>query len=59
MTELLYTDLDAYIDFICETREDLLIDEFVRQRIYSIYNHYMEKENLSQAIYYLSFDEKN
>lgn len=52
MTDSLYTDLDAYIDYIQTTREDLLIDESVRQGIHDIYDYYMEKENLSQAIYY-------
>lgn len=56
ITDFLYTDLDAYIDYLQETRDDLLIDESVRQQIYSIYNYYMETENLSRAICYLEHE---
>lgn len=42
ITDYLYTDLDAYIDFLQETRSDLSIDDTVRRRIHEIYNHYQE-----------------
>lgn len=54
VTDYLYTDLDAYIAYIQETREDLVIDDQIRQRIHNIYKYY--KENLGELIYYRSIE---
>ena len=52
VTDLFYTDLDAYIDWFLTTRTDIYFDEQVGQRIRNIYNYYKEKENLADAFYY-------
>lgn len=52
VTDLFYTDLDAYIDYFLTTREDIYFDEQIRERVHNIYNYYKDKENLSKAIYY-------
>lgn len=50
VTDYLYTDLDAYIDYVQKIRDDLRIDEQTRQQIRDIYNYY--KENMESQIYY-------
>ena len=45
MTELFYTDLDAYID-VFVTGNSLCIDETIRQRLHNIAQYYKERENL-------------
>ena len=52
VTDLFYTDLDAYIDWFLTTRTDIYSDEQVRQRIRNIYDYYKVKENLTNAFYY-------
>lgn len=42
ITDLLYTDLDAYLDFVQDTRKDLKLDDTVRRNIHEIYDHYRE-----------------
>lgn len=54
VTELLYTDLDAYIRFLQETRTDITIDEKARERICSVWEYYRDPENLSKALGYLT-----
>ena len=52
VTDYFYTDLDAYIDYVQETRTDLLVDEQIRRRIHILYDYY--KENLGKSICYHS-----
>lgn len=52
VTDLFYTDLDAYIDFFLTTRSDIHFDEQIRKRVHSIYDYYKVKENLTDAFYY-------
>ena len=52
VTDLFYTDLDAYLDYFLTTRTDIYSDEQVRQRIRNIYDYYKVKENLTNAFYY-------
>lgn len=50
MTDCFYTDLDAYLDFLQETRSDLKIDEQVRREIHQIYDEC--RTHLGEWIYY-------
>lgn len=50
VTDYFYTDLDAYIDYVQKTRDDLVIDDQIRQRIHVIYDDY--RENLGSLICY-------
>ena len=52
MTDLFYTDLDAYIEYYLTTRSDIYFDEQIRKRVHSIYDYYKVKENLTDAFYY-------
>lgn len=52
VTDLFYTDLDAYLDYFLTTRTDIYMDEQVRQRVRSIYDYYKLKDNLTDAFYY-------
>lgn len=46
-TEFFYRDLDAYLDYFLTTRSDLFCDDQTRMRIHTIYDYYMNPENLS------------
>lgn len=47
MTDLFYTDLDAYLDdFVSAYGGDVYVDEQVRQRVRNIYDYYRNPENL-------------
>lgn len=50
VTDYFYTDLDAYMDYVEQTREDLQIDDRIRQQIRSVYDYY--RKNLGALIYY-------
>ncbi len=52
MTDLFYTDLDAYIDYNLSVNEHIYCDDQVRQRVHNIYDYYKDKENLESAFYY-------
>lgn len=52
MTDLFYTDLDAYIDYFLTTREDIYFDEQIRRRVHNIYDYYRDKETLGSQFYY-------
>ena len=51
-TDLIYTDLEAYLDFYLTTRTDVYCDEAVRQRVRNVYDFFQKKENVSELIYY-------
>ena len=47
VTDLFYTDLDAYIDDFLATPQALYCDENVRERVHNIYEYYKNHENLT------------
>ena len=52
VTDLFYTDLDAYLDYFLTTRNDIYCDEQVRQRVHNIYDYYTDPENLGSLMHY-------
>lgn len=56
-TDLIYTDVDAYIDYFLTTRTDVYCDDQIRQRVRNIYDFYQDKENIRQMYGYLEFPE--
>ncbi|MDO5152066.1 MAG: hypothetical protein Q4D50_01715 [Eubacteriales bacterium] len=52
VTDLFYTDLDAYINYFLTTRNDIYFDEQIRQRVHNIYDYYKDKETLGSQFYY-------
>ncbi len=52
MTELFYTDLDAYIDDFLTTDQRIYFDDTIRQRIHNIYNYYKDPEVLEASFHY-------
>lgn len=52
MTDLFYTDLDAYMDYFLTTRKDICFDEQIRQRVQNMYDYYRDKETLGGQFYY-------
>lgn len=50
ITDHLYEDLDAYLDFVQETNPDVLLDEYARVEIHRIYEEY--REDLGKRIAY-------
>lgn len=53
LTDLFYTDLDAYLDYFLTTRDDIYFDESIRRRVHNIYDYYKDHNTLSgQFIYY-------
>lgn len=51
ITDYLYSDLEAYLDFLRNTRRDLLADEKTLQKVRDISDYY--RENISGLIYYM------
>ena len=49
VTDALYTDLDAYLDYVQTTREDLLLDTQARAHIRDVYAYF--RENIGDLIY--------
>lgn len=58
-TDLIYTDLDAYIDYFLATREDVFCDESIRARVHRIYEFYQDRQQLAQLIGYLELEKKD
>lgn len=52
VTDLFYTDLDAYIDYFLTTRSDIYCDEQIRQRIHNMYDYFKDPETLGSLFYY-------
>lgn len=50
-TDLIYTDLDAYLDYFLTTR-DVYCDDSIRQRVHNIYDFYQDTETVADMIYY-------
>lgn len=55
-TDLIYTDLDAYLDYFLTTREDVCCDSRIRQRVHNIYDFYQDREAVAELIYYLEME---
>ena len=51
-TDLIYTDLDAYLDYFLTTREDVFCDDAVRARVHRIYEFYQDRQQLAELIEY-------
>lgn len=51
ITDLLYTDLEAYLIFLQNTRPDLIMDQENCQKIRDIYDYY--QKSISEHIHYL------
>lgn len=56
-TDLIYTDLDAYLDYFLTTRTDVYCDDSIRQRVRNIYDFYQDKDNIQTMYGYLQFPE--
>lgn len=56
-TDLIYTDVDAYLDDFLTTRSDVYCDDQIRQRVHRIYDFYQNPENIQVMYGYLEFPE--
>lgn len=52
VTDLFYTDLDAYLDYFLTTRNDIYCDEQVRQRVHNIYDYFKDPDTLGSMMHY-------
>lgn len=52
VTDLIYTDVDAYLDFFLTTRTDVYCDDDIRERVRNVYNYYQDKEATAALFYY-------
>ncbi len=52
MTDLFYTDLDAYIDDFLTTDQQIYFDDTIRQRVHNIYSYYKNPEILAASFHY-------
>jgi len=52
VTDLFYTDLDAYLDYFLTTRNDIYCDDQIRQRVHNIYNYFREGDTLGGLMHY-------
>ena len=55
-TNLIYTDVDAYLDYFLTTRTDIYCDDQIRQRVHNIYDFYQNKENIREMYGYFEFE---
>lgn len=46
-TDLIYTDVDAYLDYFLSTRQDVYCDDQIRKRVHNIYDYYRNRGNWS------------
>lgn len=54
-TDLIYTDLDAYLDYFLTTRTDVYCDDQIRRRVHNIYDFYQDSENIRQMYGYFEW----
>lgn len=54
-TDLIYTDVDAYLDYFLTTRTDVYCDDQIRQRVHNIYDFYQDKENIRNMYGYFDW----
>lgn len=52
VTDLIYTDVDAYLDFYLTTRTDIFCDEDLRQRVRNAHSFFRDKEITAGLYYY-------
>ncbi len=57
-TNLIYTDLDAYLDYFLTTRTDIYCDDQIRRRVHNIYHFYQNKEMIQSMYGYLELPGK-
>ena len=51
-TDLIYTDVDAYLDYFLSCQSQVYCDDQIRQRVHNIYTYYRDPQNLQQLIAY-------
>lgn len=56
-TDLIYRDVDAYLDYFLTARTDVYCDDQIRQRVHKVYDFYQDKENIREMYGYLTFPE--
>lgn len=56
-TELIYTDVDIWLEDFLKTHPDVYCDEQIRQRVHNVYDFYRNKENIQAMYGYLNFPE--
>ena len=54
-TDLIYTDVDAYLDYFLTTRTDIYCDDQIRQRVHNICDFYRDKENIRNMYGYFEW----
>lgn len=52
-TDLIYRDVDAYLDHFLTTRSDVYCDAEIRRRVHNIYNFYQDPDNIRAMYGYL------
>jgi len=57
-TDLIYTDVDAYLDDFLSTCSDVYSDDQIRRRVHNIYDFYQNPENIWKMYGYLEFPEQ-
>lgn len=53
-TDLIYTDVDVYLDDFLAARKDVFCDAQIRKRVSRIYDFYRDKDNLQELYGYLT-----
>ena len=54
-TDLIYTDVDAWLDDFLSVHPELYCDDQIRRRVHKVYDFYQEKENIQSMYGYLEF----
>lgn len=54
-TDLIYNDVDAYLDYFLTTRTDVYCDDQIRQRVHNIYDFYRNKDNIRNMYGYFEW----
>ena len=56
-TDLIYTDVDKYLDDFLASRSDVYCDDQIRQRVRNVFDFYRDPENIRAMYGYLEFPE--
>ena len=56
-TELIYTDVDIWLEDFLKTHPDVYCDEQIRRRVRNVYDFYQNRENIRSMYGYLEFPE--
>lgn len=51
-TDLIYTDVDAYLDYFLSCQSRVYCDEQIRQRVHNVYDYYRNREHLKEMYGY-------